>query len=88
MKEAIIWSAIGAIGIPAVGFIWNLWRTNVKVRRFGVRIGKAASKICRRKIGISWEPLEQRFQETLHAFVDGVDEGLDWDDSTTKGEDV
>lgn len=83
--EKFIWSQLialilGGVAVPLIVMLINMLLPNEKVRAFGFRIGRAASKYFRQKLGDPYEKVENKIQGTLAAFIDGLNSGLDVDE--------
>lgn len=55
---------------------------NAAVRKVGLGLGRSLSLVLRQKIGKSGEAVEGYFQGSINALVQGLNEGLDADDTT------
>ena len=79
--NTLLIGAIGAVGVPALIFIINLFLSNKKVEAWGRLHGKILSAFGQRKVGkANYEKLENKYQGTLNAYILGLQYGLDSDD--------
>jgi hypothetical protein len=73
----IIYGAIGAVGVPMAGFIWQAFLKRENTFKWGRWCGAFLSKVLQQRLGAKiGDEVEGRFATTLQDFVDGVKEGL------------
>ena len=77
-----IWAvaSISTVGVPLVTYITGMFLPNGAVKGAGLTVGKLMSVFFRQKIGKNWEKVEGYMQGTISAFIEGLYEGLDFDD--------
>jgi len=78
--DQLISFIVGGVVVPLIVFLINLYLPNDKVKAFGRKVGRIATKYFRQKLGRPYEEVESKFQGTLAAFIEGINEGLDVDE--------
>ena len=71
---------VGAVGAPLALQLLGLFLPNKVVRGTGIATGKFVTVFFRQRIGKQYERVEKGLQGTLAAFIEGLHEGLDFDD--------
>ena len=73
---------IGAVVVPLMLYTFGLLLPRERTYGFGYQAGRMLSSFGQRKIGIrKWEKIEDRIQSTVADFVNGVNAGLESDDT-------
>lgn len=82
MWQQIGLAALGAVGVPALLFVWVLILKPKTVHGWGRGMGSLLSAFGQKKVGReNWEKIENRLSGTISDFISGMQEGMDSDDN-------
>ena len=74
--------ALGVVGAPLALYIFGLLLPRERTYAIGYKAGRILSGLGQRKIGFrKWEKIEDRIQEKVSDFINGVNAGLESDDA-------
>ena len=70
-------AALGAVGVPLLGFAWQAFLKRETTFKWGRSLGVVLSKVFAQRLGPKiGQEVEGRFSTTVQDFVDGLKEGL------------
>jgi hypothetical protein len=77
IHNAVLIAAIGAVGVPLIGFIWTMFLKRESTMKVGRALGSLVSVFLGQRLGRPVaDAVDGRLATTAQDFIDGFKEGL------------